>query len=646
MSEQPPPRPKRDFDPYYYFLGISPKDQPPDFYRLLGVERFEANLEIIEMASDRQLSHLHGVKSGDHIDDVAKLLSEVSRARLCLLSPKKKPEYDKQLKAHLDTPKRAPKSRSAPQSDDWLSIEGTTELRAAEENARPSMATRLEVEAQHAAAERAREQLAAEEQTRLRSTRRKTFAIAGGAFGLILLIATVVVAVLLSGGDEQESIADGTEVITNDDTELNTGDAGSNDPELNDSSVDPLTATSPEPEDIADAPTALDDKVAELDESETDSFAEPMLSTPTASSERGSPFGPDSPDKGEIAPPATVGVPNLEESSADLENKSALVTAASPSPRPQPISGNDPRNNPDLRQWASRSGEFTLQARYGGYQEELVTLIKSDGESVPVKLSELSDGDRQWVSSVEVDVILSLAGRQLAQQDSKQASEILFQGLQFPDDIRPDFYLGMIRALVDHDTSLAKRHFGNCVKQAPNHVPSLNNLAIAEMWEKNGSQSAVYLKRALELDPKCSEVVTNAALVLKLNNARFTSIPSTTRTFLEQQAQSGGLNYTRGGWHYMDYDDGTDQLGVSRNPIRWSWASLEDHRCFVCDDTRTIDCPNRKCSKGVVRVPTQQITGYNTITRAPITKTVYVPTRCPTCFGAGKGPCGACALVR
>ena len=29
------------FDPYYTWPGIPPKDQPPNHYRLLGVERFE-----------------------------------------------------------------------------------------------------------------------------------------------------------------------------------------------------------------------------------------------------------------------------------------------------------------------------------------------------------------------------------------------------------------------------------------------------------------------------------------------------------------------------------------------------------------------------------------------------------------------------
>jgi hypothetical protein len=30
------------FDPYHHWLGIPPKHQPPDYYRLLALERFEA----------------------------------------------------------------------------------------------------------------------------------------------------------------------------------------------------------------------------------------------------------------------------------------------------------------------------------------------------------------------------------------------------------------------------------------------------------------------------------------------------------------------------------------------------------------------------------------------------------------------------
>ena len=47
-----------EFDPYYAWLGIPPKAQPPNHYRLLGVELFETNLDVIESAAFRQMGQL------------------------------------------------------------------------------------------------------------------------------------------------------------------------------------------------------------------------------------------------------------------------------------------------------------------------------------------------------------------------------------------------------------------------------------------------------------------------------------------------------------------------------------------------------------------------------------------------------------
>ena len=45
-----------EFDPYHVWLGINAKDQPPNHYRLLGIELFEANLDVIQSAADRQMA--------------------------------------------------------------------------------------------------------------------------------------------------------------------------------------------------------------------------------------------------------------------------------------------------------------------------------------------------------------------------------------------------------------------------------------------------------------------------------------------------------------------------------------------------------------------------------------------------------------
>jgi hypothetical protein len=85
------------FDPYHKWLGIPPKDQPPNHYRLLALDLFESDPEVIDTAANRQMSYLQQRAAGQHAALSQKLLNEISVARLCLLDTKKKVEYDEQL---------------------------------------------------------------------------------------------------------------------------------------------------------------------------------------------------------------------------------------------------------------------------------------------------------------------------------------------------------------------------------------------------------------------------------------------------------------------------------------------------------------------------------------------------------------------
>jgi hypothetical protein len=89
------------FDPYYKWLGIPPKDQPPHIYRLLALEPFESDIEVIDAAANRQMAYVHQRATGEHAAWSQKLLNELSVARLCLLDPQKKAAYDARLRAAL-----------------------------------------------------------------------------------------------------------------------------------------------------------------------------------------------------------------------------------------------------------------------------------------------------------------------------------------------------------------------------------------------------------------------------------------------------------------------------------------------------------------------------------------------------------------
>lgn len=86
------------FDPYYEWLGIPRDEQPADHYRLLGIRRFEPNPAVIENAAERQLLLLKTMQHGPRGGLTQQLMNEISAARICLLDPRKRSEYDAKLR--------------------------------------------------------------------------------------------------------------------------------------------------------------------------------------------------------------------------------------------------------------------------------------------------------------------------------------------------------------------------------------------------------------------------------------------------------------------------------------------------------------------------------------------------------------------
>ena len=95
-----------DFDPYHRWLGIPPDERPISKYRLLGINDFEVDRDVVNLAAERQTVFLRTMQAGEHPDLVAQLLNEVSQARVTLLDPHKKSAYDAQLRNER-TPKEA-----------------------------------------------------------------------------------------------------------------------------------------------------------------------------------------------------------------------------------------------------------------------------------------------------------------------------------------------------------------------------------------------------------------------------------------------------------------------------------------------------------------------------------------------------------
>ncbi|MEJ5342595.1 MAG: hypothetical protein WHT09_13615 [Thermogutta sp.] len=92
MTTNEPP-----FDPYRKWLGIPPEEQPPNYYRLLGIPLFEGDPDVIINAADRQIGHVRRFQAGKYADACQRILNELAAARVCLLDPVRKREYDQRL---------------------------------------------------------------------------------------------------------------------------------------------------------------------------------------------------------------------------------------------------------------------------------------------------------------------------------------------------------------------------------------------------------------------------------------------------------------------------------------------------------------------------------------------------------------------
>lgn len=90
------------FDPYHKWLGIAPKDQPPNHYRLLAIDLFESDPDVISAAADQRMAHVRSFQTGKNADLSQRVLNEIAGARVCLLHAEKKAKYDVVLRALLD----------------------------------------------------------------------------------------------------------------------------------------------------------------------------------------------------------------------------------------------------------------------------------------------------------------------------------------------------------------------------------------------------------------------------------------------------------------------------------------------------------------------------------------------------------------
>ncbi|MBC8871315.1 MAG: hypothetical protein H8E44_17965 [Planctomycetes bacterium] len=218
----------KKFDPYYKWLGIPPRDQPPNNYRLLGIELFESDRDVIDAAANRVMAYLKDLAAGDEAEYSQQLLNEVSRARISLLNKHKKETYDKELRADLKSkgvpePKAGKPAARAPAKK---RAGVSTGKEAAEEPPVTSLFPKIRIDAPrpkpdapevYAEPDEPAEEGPAEEGPAEEKSRRKLIAVIVAAVGGVLLAGLIVTVVLLLSGSGDDQVASAQNGGTQDD---------------------------------------------------------------------------------------------------------------------------------------------------------------------------------------------------------------------------------------------------------------------------------------------------------------------------------------------------------------------------------------------------------------------------------------------
>ena len=73
-----------------------------------------------------------------------------------------------------------------------------------------------------------------------------------------------------------------------------------------------------------------------------------------------------------------------------------------------------------------------------------------------------------------------------------------------------------------------------------------------------------------------------------------------------------------------------------------TWTSYEDKTCMACNGQLNLECPNRGCTRGVIRKKVPTVIATDERTNSKIMGTTTVAEECPVCRGTGMVDCPNC----
>lgn len=170
----------------------------------------------------------------------------------------------------------------------------------------------------------------------------------------------------------------------------------------------------------------------------------------------------------------------------------------------------------------------------------------------------------------EAHRLIDIKSDELARDKFREASDAN------PQEVRADFYLGLLNALGAHYSPDASRHFSECVRRLrsneellvgarrANLVAALNNLAVVQARQGKYNQAVISWRSALRLEPFTPELVQNLGRMAKVAELGELRIGKETRDAVGELYAQVSVQFSLGrfddnvGWLYIPYIDTLD----------------------------------------------------------------------------------------
>lgn len=616
-------------DPYHHWLGLPPGQQPPSYYRLLGLPEFENRPEAIDAAAERQTARLLAVPPEARGPEVQTLLAQIAAARLCLLQPARKLAYDEALRQQ---------AAGGAVGSPGAALEGLPQVLAP-----PVPASR-----------------------QVQRKGRWRWGLAGVGIAIALGIG-----VWLFGPGPALPQPDGTLVIDFPET-FRAGAVVRIDGQLHE--IPPLgpveylcqpgehevevrvpdgpewkrsvritpghkhlvslpwadvASRRPGTARVASSPPGvpLGQVEAQVAASETSVAGTPApgkaasykpqgtlgggldTSSPAGSATPGRPLAPEAVGAAHSAPPGAQALPA---GSAGPEGKGAP---------PAPMAVADP---PDLPGIPQSPGAKSPPGRVPG------PAVAAPLPATPVPVLEAFDQP------------LADAWAMIQAADARQGYEqLLALWKKDRGDFRVAFSLGLLEALLGHNWAEAEKRFALCQRLVPEHPAVLNNLALVRLrtgqehlalrhWEVLVAANLVPPQVVHNLG-RCQALVRSGALRLSPPRQKVLD------DLVAQVAGGGGVLRPNVGFLYLPL------LLPGGQTIGWTRPrAYHDRWCMVCNGRGVLRCPDPDCARGTVRASAPRLVYVDPLRRTRVMQSVPVRAACPVCKGAGWIDCRKC----